>query len=183
MTVVLSVDSSELRRLVDGLTWLATEQRQKVLVRALNRTGDATYTRTVRVVTDITGAQQKQIRRELKKKRSSGASSPYVIHARGPFTSLKAYRPVQRRAGVSAAPWKKRRLFPGTFIGPGGHVYRRKGEKRHPIVKLWGPAIPREMVSKVSLEAMHETIKTVFPARVLHETTRAIDQMKARQGL
>jgi hypothetical protein len=53
----------------------------------------------------------------------------------------------QRAArGITARPWGILRKYPHAFFGPGGHVYERTSRARLPIKKLWGPAIPKEMV-------------------------------------
>jgi hypothetical protein len=40
---------------------------------------------------------------------------------------------------------------------------------RLPILKLWGPAIPREMVKGQSKEAFENTVRAELPARIEHE--------------
>lgn len=182
--LIYSVNTTELRRMVEGLNELAKGAGDKVLVRALNDAGASAYTRVVRTLARETGAQQKEIRKAVKPHRSTGPSSPYRIRARGPYLSLKAFRPRQRKKGVSASPWGKRRIFPGTFIGPGGHVFRRVDRaKRTPIAKLWGPAIPVELLRGASETEVRLALQKVFPARAEHHTLRAIDQIKTQKRL
>ena len=85
--------------------------------------------------------------------------------------SLKEFGARQTAKGVSAAPWGKRRVFPHAFIAPtlGGHVFIREGRSRLPIRKLWGPAIPREMVKDQSKEAFERTVR---------ESCRAVSSTK-----
>ena len=90
--------------------------------------------------------------------------------ARDATLSLKEFSPRQTKAGVSAAPWGKRRVFPHSFIGKNGHVFVRgkvdgKRVGRLPIYKLFGPNIPKEMVKDEAEKTFYrETEKLLGPA-------------------
>jgi hypothetical protein len=82
---------------------------------------------------------------------------------------MKEFTPRAEPHGVSAAPWGKRRVFLHSFFGPGGHVFVRAhpntGERRGPrpvhsqlpIRKLWGPAIPKEMIKDEAEQVFYRT--------------------------
>jgi hypothetical protein len=111
------------------------------------------------------------VRQALRTVPASNASLVYRIVAKGGYTSLKEFGARQVRRGVSAAPWGKRHLFQHAFIVPslGGHVFIRKGKGHGPIHKLFGPAIPAEMVKAESKAAFERTVSTELPARLALE--------------
>jgi len=148
------------------------------LSRAINHTGDKARTEVARALVEQTGAKYSAVRKVLKTHRASAATLDYRITATGGFMSLKEFGARQTGKGVSAAPWGKRRVFRHAFIvaSLGGHVFRRApggGPSglvgRLPILKLWGPAIPKEMVKEQSKEAFENTVRAELPRRVEYE--------------
>jgi hypothetical protein len=141
------------------------------LRRAINHTGDKARTHMGRALAKQTGLKYGQVRQALRTIPANVATLVYRIIAKGGYLSLKEFGARQTRKGVSAAPWGKRRVFPHTFIiaSLGGHVFERKGAARYPIRKLWGPAIPAEMVKDQSRAAFEQTVEAELPARLTHE--------------
>jgi hypothetical protein len=102
-----------------------------------------------------TGLKAKTINKALKG-RSSGAT--YVIQSHGGNIRLKYFGARETGAGVTAAPWNSRRLYPATFIKSGwwpnrvkpiaaGQVLRRKTAAKYPLeVVRSGLFIAEEMV-------------------------------------
>ena len=70
----------------------------------------------------------------------------------------------------------QRRVFPGTFIvqSLGGQVFRRAGRARLPIVKLWGPSIPREMLRDQVPKVFFDEVHVKVPVRLQHELRRIL---------
>lgn len=141
--------------------------------RALNHTGNKTFTVVKRSLARQVGVSQAVVmkRGNLRKKLASNSALEYRIISRGDFMPLKDFKPNQQRKGVKASPWGTRRVFPSTFIvsSIGGHVFKRVGKARLPIEKVWGPAIPREMARDETRAAFHATVKTALPRRIQHE--------------
>lgn len=160
--------SAEFKKLSGG-------DQLKALTSAMNRTGDMVFTKVVRSLEAQTGAQQKRIRAALKKKRANPTGLKFEIVAKDKFLSLKDFNPVKTKGGISAAPWKTRRVFRGTFLGPGQHVFRRTGENK--IKKLWGPAIPREMLRGETGKTARKIVAEVFPQRIQHEMNFRLAKM------
>jgi hypothetical protein len=186
MPVVVEFDLRKMRDLGEGLLELG-ESAENSRRLALNRTLDWTYTRVVRKVTDATGIQSKRVRLIIKKFPLKAGGETAAIRARDGYTSLKDFRPHQTAKGVSAAPWGKRRVFPGTFIGPNGHVYKREKSgpnSGHRIVKLWGPAIPKEMTDEKAIRPiLNEAMATIFPKHLEFFLDRAEERVKSKFGL
>lgn len=173
--VRISVDTSDfggMRRVFERAAKVAPQ----AVSRALNRTGQHAFTRVKRAVAKQAGVSQAAAVKYggMRTEPSSPGNLTYSIVARGGWLPLKHFGARRTKKGVSAAPWGTRRVFPSTFFGPGGHVYHRIGKPRLPIEKLWGPAIPNEMVKGASEQAFYDAVQTVLPARLDHELGRVL---------
>lgn len=168
--LVVKVDAAAFDRMA-ALFDHAGVNVQPALGRAINHTGDKARTQVGRALVKQTGIKYGKVREALKTYRAGARGLVYRIVARGGYVSLKEFGARQTRKGVSAAPWGKRRVFPHTFIVPslGGHVFERTGSGRYPIRKLWGPAIPAEMVKDQSKAAFERTVAAELPARIDYE--------------
>lgn len=149
--------------------------------RGINKAGDKTYTATRRAVAKQVGLSQKQTEAKggLRRVRANYSALEYLLISRGGHISLKEFKARQTTKGVSAAPWGVRHVFTGTF-GPnvgklGGHVFKRSSAARFPIQKLFGPAIPREIVKDASREAFLETAARELPPKIEHEIRRLMN--------
>lgn len=142
--------------------------------RALNRTIDVARTNVTRALVSQTGLKFGRVRKATSVLRSSSTSLSAELRARDGYTSLRDFGARQTKRGVSAAPWGRRQVFDGAFIVKlyGGHVYKREGRKRFPIQKLYGPAIPNEMVKGQSRQAFYRAVETELPKRLDHELGR-----------
>lgn len=180
----LELNAEALIKLAEGLEESEPSKPEGDAARlALNRTLDWTYTRTVRQVSAITGMQQRRVRKVLRKVPSPAGQFSASIVGRDTFTSLKDFKARQLKAGVKAAPWKKSRLFSGTFIGPGGHVYKRTGDG-HGIKKLYGPAIPNEMIRGDNMKpVLDEALGVQYPMHLEFFENRALERAKSRHNL
>ncbi len=145
--LTITVDTREFERQAKAFAAVGKNIRP-ALARAINHTGDKARTQVTRALAEQTGASYSTVRKALRTIPAGGTTLIYRIVSTGGYMSLKEFDARQRPEGVRAAPWGKRRVFPHTFIVPslGGHVFERTGSSRYPIRKLWGPAIPKEMV-------------------------------------
>lgn len=170
--LMVKIDAKEFDRLVE-IFRKAGRNIKPALARAINHTGNKARTQVGRALVKQVGAKYGVIKDALTTRPASPSSPVYRIIAKGGYISLKRFGARQTRLGVSAAPWGKRRVFPHTFIVPslGGHVFERKGKSRVPIRKLWGPAIPRELVKDQSKVAFETTVAAELPRRLEHEVT------------
>jgi hypothetical protein len=74
---------------------------------------------------------------------------------------LSEFHPRETRAGVSAAPWATRRVFPHTFMTPstGERVWVREGPSRLPIRgNVTGITSLNTEVASKRLELLHEVV-------------------------
>lgn len=141
---------------------------------AINHTVAKAETQVKRALVGQSGLKYGEVGKELQRLSASPATMAAKIAARGGYHRLSEFGARQTSAGVTAAPWGVRRLFPHTFIVArfSGGVFVRKGRGRFPLHQLWGPAIPKEMIKGASLSAWDRTIGTDLPARMAHEWAR-----------
>jgi hypothetical protein len=139
--------------------------------RAVNRTGDKALTLVTRTLAKQTGVKYRVVKRSLSVQRANYDRGTYRISSKGGYISLKEFDARQTKNGVSAMVWDKRRVFPHSFIAPtlGGHVFVRMGKGRNPIRKMWGPALPAELVKDETAAIFLSTVETELPQRLAHE--------------
>ncbi|TJV70703.1 MAG: hypothetical protein E5X76_18065 [Mesorhizobium sp.] len=180
-------DLSGLKRLDNALGRLSDLQRSEVLRRAVNHVGDRLRTRLTRTLSKQTGLPYRTIRRAIEVERPTYGKLAYVMRTQGGDVSLKYFKPRETRAGVSASPFGKRRLFAGDFTkaghfpnratakGLGGHVYapdRSSTQWGRPVSFIdSGVIIPAEMVKGDTAQEFIEFANRELPPRVMHEIT------------
>jgi hypothetical protein len=178
----VTLDVSQLKLAEGALAWIAKDRQELIFRRAINRVGDMAYTRVIRIIGKEAGIKRSEIVKEVGRYPARGAMT-YVIKARGRHLSLKRFAPRQTSKGITAAPWNNRRLYPGSFFGPGGHVYWRKTRKRLPIELLTGPAIPAELVRDTVVEQVEALVRAKLQERLRHEVQRAFAAARRKYSL
>ena len=150
---------------------LGEQAATRAFNRALNREGDKIRTRIRRSLRQQTGAKASLINRETRSIRSSFSNLTYTIEARGDYLGLSHFSPRQFGYGVRAKPWGRWQKFDSAFLvgSLGNNAFVREGRARLPIRKLYGPAIPKEMLK----DATREAFEAAQPA-VLAEARRQI---------
>lgn len=163
----------------------AGKQIPLVITRAVNHTGLKARTAMRKVLVPQTGLKYSTISRAVKSRNSFNGSA-FTILARGGDIRLKFFGARETRAGVTAAPWGQRKLYPGTFtkggrfpnrkaLNMGGAVLKRTGRGRLPLKgQRSGLFIPEELVSGASQAAFHSTVNRELPGRLAHELYRVI---------
>lgn len=148
----------------------------KVLPRVINQVGNRAKTQVIRNLTKQTGLRRDVIVRAVNVTPAGGRRLAYDMTTRGGNIRLKYLKPRETRAGVTASPWGKRTLFPGTFIYGGqfpnrhglvrdGHVMRRIGGRKLTFARS-GMFIPTEMTSGATAAAFEQTAAPLLKQRV-----------------
>ncbi len=142
--------------------------------RALNSEGNKVRTQVRRALRQQTGAKAGLINSETRTIRSSFANLSYTIEARGDYLGLSHFSPRQFGYGVRAKPWGRWQRFESAFLvgSLANNAFVREGRARLPIKKMFGPAIPKEMVR----DAARDAFEAAQP-EVLAEATRQIGRM------
>ena len=150
---------------------LGEQAATRAFNRALNREGDKIRTRVRRALRQQTGAKASLINRETRSIRSSFSNLTYTIEARGDYLGLSHFSPRQFGYGVRAKPWGRWQRFDGAFLvgSLSNNAFVREGRARLPIRKMFGPAIPKEMLK----DATRDAFEAAQPA-VLAEAMRQI---------
>lgn len=163
-----------LARLKAAVDKLGNEgQSRTVLRRALNHTGNKAFTIVKRTLAQQIGASQAAILKygKVRKVPATSAALEFLIISKGGPIPLKHFKARQVASGVSAAPWRNRKIYDHAFIVPslGGHAFWRMGSGRLPIKRIAGPNVPKEMVKDQVAVAFNALVSTNLPARVEHE--------------
>jgi len=139
--------------------------------RALNSEGNKVRTQVRRALRQQTGAKAALINHETRGIRSSFSNLTYTIEARGDYLGLSHFSPRQFAYGVRAKPWGRWQRFDSAFLvgSLASNAFVREGRARLPIKKMFGPAIPKEMLQ----DATRDAFEAAQPD-VLAEATRQI---------
>lgn len=170
---MIEIDPSDVLRAIDQ--WGASLNPREVRT-AVRRTfaheGRKGRTAVSRTLASQTGLGYGRVRRVLSMR---STAEEFRLIGRDGYTSLMEFGASQRAKGVSAKPWGTRRTFEGTFFAYGGsEVFRREGPARGPLERLYGPAIPVEMVRHETADAFYARVAPGFIDRLEHELGRMI---------
>jgi hypothetical protein len=113
------------------------------------------------------------INRETRSIRSSFSNLTYTIEARGDYLGLSHFSPKQFGYGVRAKPWGRWQTFDSAFLvgSLGNNAFAREGRARLPIRKLYGPAIPKEMLKDATRDAF-EAAQPAMLAEAMRQIAR-----------
>ncbi len=177
--ITVSLDGV-LAQFADRLEGLG-RQAPAVMAVGLNAGGAVLRAATIEAATQQTGLSKRTMAKAQREHRASSRHLVYGIESQGGDVRLKYFKARETRAGASAAPWNRRRVYDGAFIkgglfpnrvglGMGGHVFQRSGLSRLPIEGgRSGLFIPKEMTSGSTAS----TFAACQPA-VLDAVTRAV---------
>jgi hypothetical protein len=170
MEVRVSLADDIVARVGGAVARLGSGQARIAMSRALNHEGAKGFTQVKRVLVKQTGIKYGLITKAVTDQKSNPGTLTYQIIAHGNETNIALFGAVERKKGVSAAPWATRRIFPHTFFA-GGKVFRRLGKARLPIKGVYGPNIAREIVKNESAAAFKLGTSRIADA-VVHEVGR-----------
>lgn len=133
-------------QLADVKAKLSPKVYPRILASAINEAGRYGETQLSKAVRAEVPLKVEDVKKIIRRSKASATHLGSTIKISREPVSLKRYAPRQTRKGVSVKPRKKpikgrklRELIKHAFIGPGGHVFKRKGKERLPIKKLFGP--------------------------------------------
>lgn len=190
---VVVVGDKIVERFALKLMSISGREAKIVFMRSLNEGGNKARTQVSRSLVQQTGIKRGLVNKALATVPATPVRLEYALTAIGDETSLGLYNAVQRKKGVSAAPWRTRRLFPGSFmIGakPGDRagsksrttqltrgtgVYVRLTKERGPLGMLWGPNIAREIVKEPTVNEWQKAGPFVL-TRVEHHLGRLLSR-------
>lgn len=119
----------------------------KAANRAINRVIKTVQGEAARTIAKETGFKVKQVRDHLDLTKSTWRTLTGRIVAKRHSPNLIRYGAIQTKKGVKAKPYRKRRLYPNTFIANQGRtVFVRTSKKRLPIRPVYGPSVRGEFI-------------------------------------
>ncbi len=115
---------------------------ERAAVTGLNRAGRTERTMSARGVAKDGGLRVRDARQKIKFTRARRGTTRIKLEATGRPLNLTRFQAKQRKRGVSARPWGKRRIFKGAFIlkKPGAPVLVRD-KKTKKLRSAYGPGI------------------------------------------
>jgi hypothetical protein len=172
---MIQIDLSGLKELRIRLD-SAPRAIEQAVGRALNRAGDQALTAMGRVLAKESGLAVRAVREKISAIKAEPGDLAYTIRVRGGAEPVGHFAPRKTRKGISARPWAKRRVFPGTFFIPRAkqRVFKRLGKERLPIQQLWGPDLAKEVERGQSLEMVKTASQEAFGRRLAHELSRIL---------
>lgn len=166
MPVAISV-KSDLKRLTDHLSEAERRAVPAATKTALNKAAAAGLTMARRITAREMGIAVKGLKNSFRAEKATKVNLTAAIEATGRPIPLMSFGARQVKAGVSAKPWNKRRIFKGAFVATvgAGHrgAFRRVGPDRLPVKVLWGPAAPKVLAEEAATTATKERVAEVFP--------------------
>lgn len=175
-----------IKKLQRNLSLMEREVFPKAASMAINRAATRARTETVRRTARSMGLKQKDVRSRtgLRKVTPSSLDRGARLILRGSPLNLIRFGARQIKKGVSARPWGKRKVHPGTFIvvkGQARFVAKRKREGgrrvgRSPIEAVHGPGVAKSAAAPEVTEARNKVVQEALPA----ELRRQLDRLVAR---
>jgi len=191
MRIEISAEDQIMARFGATLAAIGEGKAQLALYRAGKHTMGKARTRVVRALTKQTGLPRRTIDRAVKEITPAASGLTFILQTRGGNVSLKYFKARETRAGVSAAPWGKRSIYPSTFMKAGwwpkrvdkpnwnGQVFERSaGQTRNGMDRFnkvrSGLFIPEELVKGETAAAWKALIQTDLLPRIEHEIGRLL---------
>lgn len=184
MPVTMHVDLSQAKR-IERILRSAARDTSKATASAINDTTRGMRTIASREIRQSLSAKKKVVDYRLQREFASHKrlSGSITIKDR-PELPLKTFRPRQLKSGVSVRIRKGESMtrFKSAF-GPkikrlGGHVYRRKGKQRLPIVRLPGVSLAKEATAVGAVQR----VRREAPALLQKNLRRRIDLIAIRRA-
>lgn len=187
MTVIIAKWADDnLKKYAKEIEWLSS-RFPELLPREINKVGARAKTQLVRNLTKQTGLPRRTIVKAVgHPEKAKPSRLLYEMRTKGGEIRLKFFSPRETRKGVSAKPFGKRKVFPGTFMKGGrfpnrvevpafhGHVMKNLGRgirwdgtsgSRLTFVRS-GVFIPHEMVKGGSVAGFEKLAVPLLQQRV-----------------
>jgi hypothetical protein len=176
-----SLDKQAIR--FEAMVWRAGETPARLaFARAMNHEGAKANTIVKRTIRKQSSIKIAHINSAISFHKAGKQTLRTVIRGTGAPIPLRYFGARQFKYGVGATVWGKRQRFPGAFIvgSLGGGVFKNtrgwnaKSKRNNAIEKMYGPSIPKEMLTKTVVDAFNATADNVA-LRAMHELSRILN--------
>lgn len=155
---------------------------RKAFARALNHEGAKANTTIKRQIKKQSSIKIRDINQAIKFHKAGRQTLKTVIRGTGASIPLQYFGARQFKYGVRATVWGRSQRFAGAFIVGklGGNVFKNtrgwnaKAGRFNQIGKLYGPSIPKEMLTREVKDAFMGSADSVA-TRALHELNRILN--------
>lgn len=162
---------------------IGQEKARQVFYRSINHSTAKAYTAVNRQIRTQTSIKVSDVKKAVNWHRASRRTLRAVIRATGAHISLRYFGPKQFKYGVRARVWGRSQRFPSAFMvaSLGNTVFKntrgfnRKSGRNNAIEKLWGPSIPKELLTDAVVAAFEDRTDDIAE-RAAHELQRIIDK-------
>ena len=145
--IVVDADATRIRfeaachRLGDG-------EARRAFSMALNKEGRKAYTAHRRALVRQTSIPRPVVTAAMRFGSARSNRLETRITGTGRHLPLSMFKPRQFSYGVRAKIWGRAQTYRSAFLvkGFGNEAFKRVGKARLPIERLWGPAVPTEML-------------------------------------
>lgn len=170
---VIRTDNDLINAFARTMGALGRRDASIVFQRAMSRGGSKTNTAVKRALRKQTSAKARDVNAATQYVRPSRSNLQTKIIVRGGHMSLKQFGAKQFSYGVRAKVWGESKRFEGAFVVGklGGHAFVRETSKRFPIRKMYGPALPKEVLKDDAIETFNDGTKETLD-RLQHELDR-----------
>jgi hypothetical protein len=174
----VSVDVREADKM---LSFTEREALPKATARAINKTASSVQSMAIKLIAKDIGITQKDVRKSLHISKARWTKPEASIFASGKRIPIMALKARQTKAGVTyRSKLGGRGAIPGAFIATmkSGHtsVFKRLTKKRNPMIRLYGPSIPKVFIDAALTKAMEhhaaERFDKVFAHELNHDLVR-----------
>lgn len=178
MTISIKWADATLAKYQKEIAQLAA-QFPKVIPQEINKVGDKVRTQVVRSLTKQTGLPKKTIQKAVVTYGATPGKFLYTMKSAGGDIRLRFFKPKETRKGVTAKPFGKHTLYPGTFMRGGmfpkrvdsaylsPDVWRRLNTNGTKITQQKSRVrIPVEMITGATEEAFQKMAAPLLEQRV-----------------
>lgn len=166
--------SMDIREAEKMLSFTERDALPKATTRALNKTVKSVQSVAIKLIAKDIGIAQKDVRKSLYIAKAQWAKPEASLTAGGKRIPIMALKAKQTKAGVTyRSKLGGRGAIPGAFIATmkSGHtsVFKRLTKKRSPLIRLYGPSIPKVFIDSAITRAMESKAADQWGKTFAHE--------------
>lgn len=166
---------AEIKGLVKGLTRLEKREVPKAAAFALNRAARKARTQGKKEIVRQTKIKSNVVKEGMEIKKASWTRLTAFVKARGRPFNLFRFGAKQKKKGVSARVWEKRKTLKKTFIVNNKFVaVRKQGGGIRPV---FGAGIVQHFIKKATERVMETATRAGFKKDFTHDLRRRISKL------
>ncbi|WP_421663644.1 phage tail protein [Lysinibacillus telephonicus] len=183
MSIRVIVDDAKLREVQERLGEFANKA-PNAIANSLNRTMQNVATNITKGVRERYHVKAASVKENLKKTKATRSNLTAEVRARGTALPLdrfkvspKTVQPNRKKQLKIAVKKDGTKEIMGAFIAniSGIKVFKRDGDKRLPISRLFGPSVPQMAGNEEIVDNVYKKGVVTFETRLNHEVNRILN--------